>query len=466
MKMHESYTVSTRHLTLDDNHNSSNGRNNTPLSPVSTIHQYAVDMDWNASVAQHVLPSDYPSYAPHLFSKSLRAFFSKRISSFAMATTTNQPLSSKPTSPIAVVMDRRPTDSEANNLTSAEDCETQLQQTWLKRSFSLVPERFDGVATSPRSGRPLLADRSMLHCEHLLVFVACILVVLGLPFSLLFCLRVIAQYERAVIFRFGRLTSKEAFGPGLIFTIPCLDTVQRVDLRTFTFDVPTQEVLTRDSVTVAVNAVVYYRIYDPVMSVVNVKNVNYSTRLLAQTTLRNVLGTVDMCALLTDREHIAALMQENLDAATDTWGMKVERVEIKDVRLPIQLQRTLAAEAEATREAKAKVIAAHGEKEASRSLKEAAMEISHCPVALQLRYLQTLSGISAEKNSTIIFPLPIELLSYLRQLVSRPSSCVRESTSTESWIYSGISNHEPVSLKHADSFVSDTHTLPFPVIKQ
>ncbi|VDP67288.1 unnamed protein product [Echinostoma caproni] len=366
------------------------------------------------SAAQHVLPSDYPAYAPHLFSKSVRAFFSKRISSFNLAPTTNRTLS-KLSSPLPSVVDRRSADPYPEPPTD-DAHEAHLQQTWLKRSFSLVPERFDGVATSPRSGLPLLADRSMLHCEHFLVFVACILVVLGLPFSLLFCLRVIAQYERAVIFRLGRLTSKEASGPGLVFTIPCLDTVERVDLRTYTFDVPTQEVLTRDSVTVAVNAVVYYRIYDPVMSVVNVKNVNCSTRLLAQTTLRNVLGTVDMCALLTDREHIAALMQETLDAATDTWGMKVERVEIKDVRLPLQLQRTLAAEAEATREAKAKVIAARGEKEASRSLKEAAMEISHCPVALQLRYLQTLSGISAEKNSTIIFPLPIELLSYLRQI--------------------------------------------------
>ncbi|XP_018645097.1 SPFH domain / Band 7 family protein,putative [Schistosoma mansoni] len=186
--------------------------------------------------------------------------------------------------------------------------------------------------------------------------------------------------------------------------------VQRVDLRTFTFDVLTQDVLTRDSVTVAVEAVIYYRIFDPILSVVNVKNVNYSTRLLAQTTLRNVLGTIDMCALLTEREHIAILMQETLDIATDVWGMKVERVEIKDVRLPLELQRSMAAEAEATREANAKIILALGEKQASSILKLAALEINNCPIALQLRYLHTLNCITSGKQSTILFPIPIELI--------------------------------------------------------
>lgn len=370
--------------------------------------------DWMPVSAQHILPSDYPAYAPTLFSKSLRSFFSKRISGFGGQATYDSP--SHPLS--------RPASTRTSfELNAADEEVAALRLTLLKRSFSLVPERLVGVATFSRSSLPLLTERSLLHCEHILAFVACFFVLLGFPFSLAFCLRVIPQYERAVIFRLGRLTSKVPAGPGLIFILPCLDTVQRVDLRTFTFDVPTQEVLTSDSVTVAVNAVVYYRIFDPVMSVVNVKNVNCSTQLLAQTTLRNVLGTVDMCALLTDREHIAALMQETLDAATDTWGMKVERVEIKDVRLPVQLQRTLAAEAEATREAKAKVIAAQGEKEAARSLRLAAMEIGPCPVALQLRYLQALSSISAEHNSTIIFPVPIECLTYLRAAL-----CPRESS--------------------------------------
>ncbi|VDQ09061.1 unnamed protein product [Trichobilharzia regenti] len=250
----------------------------------------------------------------------------------------------------------------------------------------------------------------IVQCERILIFFSYLFLFISLPFSLIFCLRVIRHYERAVIFRLGRLILDGPTGPGLLFTIPCLDVVERVDLRTFTFDVLTQDVLTKDSVTVAVEAVVYYRIFDPVLSVVNVKNAYYSTRLLAQTTLRNVLGTVDMCALLTEREHIAELMQETLDCATDVWGMKVERVEIKDVRLPLQLQRSMAAEAEATREAKAKVISALGEKDASYSLKAAALEISNCPIALQLRYLHTLNCLASGKQSTIIFPVPIDLI--------------------------------------------------------
>ncbi|GAA51901.1 stomatin-2 [Clonorchis sinensis] len=386
-----------------------------PLTSLSSsrLRNDEPNTEWSPYSAQLMLPSDYPAYAPHLFSKSLRTFFSKRISSFNIG-----PSHTHLTASLDSSDPHHLNEASSNNSATADnmnDPETLIRRGFLKRSFSLVPERFDGVASLYNAHLPMLTDRTMIHCEHFLVFLACLFVLLGLPFSLVFCLRVVTQYERAVIFRLGRLVSKMPAGPGLIFTLPCLDTVERVDLRTFTFDVPTQEVLTRDSVTVAVNAVVYYRIFDPVMSVVNVKNVNCSTRLLAQTTLRNVLGMVDLCALLTDRENIAAMMQETLDTATETWGMKVERVEIKDVRLPLQLQRTLAAEAEATREAKAKVIAAHGEKEASRPLREAAMEIRNCPVALQLRYLQTLCDISAEHNSTIIFPLPLEIWSTLKK---------------------------------------------------
>lgn len=281
----------------------------------------------------------------------------------------------------------------------------------LKRGFSLVPERFTTTPYQDGLHHGILVATTLV-CERILKVLSGFLVILLFPFSLPFCLRVIPQYQRAVIFRLGRLISSLPVGPGLIFTFPLLDKMRRVDLRTFTFDVPTQEVLTRDSVTVAVEAVVYYRIFDPVMSVVNVENVNRSTRLLAQTTLRNILGTVDLSALLTDREEMAARMQETLDAATATWGVKVERVEVRDVRLPLQLQRAMAAEAEATREARAKVIAAKGEEDASKALKAAALEISVCPVALQLRYLQTLAGISMEKNSTIVFPLPLDLLSF------------------------------------------------------
>merc|ERR1711963_1374619 len=189
-----------------------------------------------------------------------------------------------------------------------------------------------------------------------------------------------------------------------------MDSIQVVDLRTVTFDVPPQEILTKDSVTVAVDAVVYYKIQNPMSAVCNVTNASQSTKLLASTTLRNTLGTKTLSEILADREHIAHMMLESLDTATDPWGVKVERVEVKDVRLPHQLQRAMAAEAEAAREARAKVIAAEGEQKASRALKEASDIITESAAALQLRYLQTLTQISAEKNSTIIFPLPLDLM--------------------------------------------------------
>merc|ERR1719203_2415258 len=203
-----------------------------------------------------------------------------------------------------------------------------------------------------------------------------------------------------------------AVGPGLFFIIPCMDQIVVTDLRTVSFDVPPQEILTKDSVTVAVDAVVYFKISNPMAAVCNVNNAPQATKLLASTTLRNTLGTKTLSEILADREQIAGHMLESLDLATDPWGVKVERVEVKDVRLPHQLQRAMAAEAEATREARAKVIAAEGEQKASRALKEASDIITESPAALQLRYLQTLTTISAEKNSTIIFPLPIELLTH------------------------------------------------------
>merc|ERR1711909_205577 len=177
------------------------------------------------------------------------------------------------------------------------------------------------------------------------------------------------------------------------------------------FDVPPQEILTRDSVTVSVDAVVYYQVSNPLSAVCNNDDYNRSTRLLAATTLRNVLGTKNLSEVLSERESIGDSMHRALEAATDPWGVHVDRVEIKDVRLPQQMQRSMAAEAEATRDARAKVIAAEGEQKSSKALKEAADIISESPAALQLRYLQTLATISSEKNSTIVFPIPIELMS-------------------------------------------------------
>ncbi|XP_048840495.1 stomatin-like isoform X2 [Brienomyrus brachyistius] len=249
-------------------------------------------------------------------------------------------------------------------------------------------------------------------CGWILVILSGIFVLLTFPISIFLCLKIVQEYERAVIFRLGRITDKKAKGPGIFFILPCTDSFVKVDMRTVSFDIPPQEILTKDSVTVSVDGVVYFRVSCPISSVANVSNADFSTRLLAQTTLRNVLGTKNLSELLSDREGISHSMQSTLDEATDSWGIKVERVEIKDVKLPQQLQRAMAAEAEATREARAKVIAAEGEMNASRALKEASLVIAESPSALQLRYLQTLNTIAAEKNSTIIFPLPIDIMAH------------------------------------------------------
>ncbi|KAJ8256683.1 hypothetical protein COCON_G00188350 [Conger conger] len=246
----------------------------------------------------------------------------------------------------------------------------------------------------------------------LLVTLSFFVTILTFPVSIFMCIKIVQQYERAVVFRLGRLTSNKPRGPGIIFVLPCTDTFVKVDMRTVSFGIPHQEILTKDSVTVSVDGVVYFRVSCPISSVVNVSSASYSTHLLAQTTLRNVLGTKNLSELLSDREGMSRSMQVCLDEATNPWGIKVERVEIKDVTLPKQLQRAMAVEAEAVREARAKVIAAEGEMNASRALKEASSVIAEAPSALQLRYLQTLGTIAGENNSTIVFPLPLNLLQH------------------------------------------------------
>merc|ERR1712212_731690 len=244
----------------------------------------------------------------------------------------------------------------------------------------------------------------------LIWIISMILIICTFPFSLFVTVKMVQEYERAVIFRLGRVKRGGAVGPGLFFIIPCMDDIRVVDLRTISFDVPPQEILTKDSVTVAVDAVCFFQVSNPMASVCNVEDANSSTKLLASTTLRNILGTKTLQEILADRESTAENILMQLDEATDPWGIKVDRVEVKDVRLPQELQRAMAAEAEAAREARAKVIAAEGEQKASRALKEASDIITESAAALQLRYLQTLTQISAEKNSTIVFPLPMELL--------------------------------------------------------
>ncbi|XP_067306276.1 stomatin (EPB72)-like 3a [Pseudorasbora parva] len=265
------------------------------------------------------------------------------------------------------------------------------------------------------NGRHIMQDDKTpsLGCFGWFIILIAIIITIGFfPITIFMCIKIVKEYERAVIFRLGRIVDKKPKGPGIFFVLPCTDTFRKVDLRTVTFDIPAQEFLTKDSVTVSVDGVVYFRVFDPICSVVNVSNGDHATRLLAQTTLRNVLGTKNLSELLSDREGISCSMQIALDEATGVWGIKVERVEIKDVKLPLQLQRAMAAEAEATREARAKVIAAEGEMNASRALKEASLVMSESPSALQLRYLQTLNTIAAEKNSTIIFPLPIDIINH------------------------------------------------------
>jgi len=244
-----------------------------------------------------------------------------------------------------------------------------------------------------------------------LTAISLLLVICTFPISLFMCIKVVQEYERTVIFRLGRSKKGGAQGPGLFFIIPCIDNTVTVDLRTVSFDVPPQEILTKDSVTVSVDAVVYYNIRNPMAAVCNVSDYAKSTKLLASTTLRNILGTKTLSELLSERESIATGLKDMIDSATDPWGIDIERVEVKDVRLPQSLQRAMAAEAEAGREARAKVIAAEGEQKAARALKEASDIISSSPAALQLRYLQTLATISTEKNSTIVFPIPIEMFS-------------------------------------------------------
>jgi len=220
-------------------------------------------------------------------------------------------------------------------------------------------------------------------------------------------IKVLNEYERAVIFRLGRLIASK--GPGIIFIIPFVDKVVRISLRLETLDVPPQDVITRDNVSIKVNAVVYYRVMDPNKSVVEVANYAYATSQLAQTTLRSICGQAELDELLAERDKISIRLQEILDQDTDPWGIKVAKVEVKHIDLPPEMQRAMAKQAEAERERRAKVIHADGEFQASAKLAEAAVIISKEPTALQLRYLQTLSEISSEKNSTIIFPIPIDL---------------------------------------------------------
>ncbi len=239
-----------------------------------------------------------------------------------------------------------------------------------------------------------------------------LVVIATLALYLLNAVHVLPEYERGVLFRLGRMMP-EAVGPGLVFIFWPLDRVQRVSLRTVTLDVPPQDIITRDNVTVSVNAVVYFRVLDPRLAVVEVENYLYATSQLAQTTLRSVLGEVELDDLLSEREKLNARLQDILDKQTDRWGIKGSLVEIKGVDLPQEMRRAMSKQAEAEREKRAKIIHAEGEYQAAEKLVLAANLIAKEPTALQLRYLQTLTEIGVEQNTTVVFPIPMNLIEAL-----------------------------------------------------
>jgi regulator of protease activity HflC (stomatin/prohibitin superfamily) len=244
-----------------------------------------------------------------------------------------------------------------------------------------------------------------------------ILILVGIFLAILFsAIRVLNEYDRGVIFRLGRLIDVK--GPGLIFLIPVIDKMLRVSLRTVTMDVPPQDVITRDNVSVKVSAVVYFRVMDPNKAIVEVENYMYATSQLAQTTLRSILGQEELDDMLAEREKINNRVQEILDKNTEPWGVKVSHVEIKHIDLPQDMQRAIARQAEAERTRRAKVINADGEFQASTKLAEAATVLGKNPIALQLRYLQTLAEIATENNSTTIFPIPMDIFEPFKKLLA------------------------------------------------
>jgi regulator of protease activity HflC (stomatin/prohibitin superfamily) len=246
-----------------------------------------------------------------------------------------------------------------------------------------------------------------------------ILVIIMVLYFFSSAIRVLREYERGVVFRLGRLIPVK--GPGLVIIWPVIDKLVKVSLRTITMDVPSQDIITKDNVTVKVNAVVYFRVVEPIKAITEVVDYEYATSQMSQTTLRSVLGQSHLDDLLAKRDELNAELQKIIDEQTEPWGIKVTTVEVKNVDLPIEMQRAIAKQAEAERERRAKVIHAAGEFEASEKLYEAATIIAKEPTALQLRYLQTLTEVAAEKNSTTIFPIPIDLLEPFMRKIKKDS---------------------------------------------
>ncbi|XP_052056917.1 podocin isoform X1 [Apodemus sylvaticus] len=280
-------------------------------------------------------------------------------------------------------------------------------------------------------------------CEWLLVLASLIFVIITFPFSIWFCIKVVQEYERVIIFRLGHLLPGRAKGPGLFFFLPCLDTYHKVDLRLQTLEIPFHEVVTKDMFIMEIDAVCYYRMENASLLLSSLAHASKAIQFLVQTTMKRLLAHRSLTEILLERKSIAQDVKVALDSVTCIWGIKVERTEIKDVRLPAGLQHSLAVEAEAQRQAKVRVIAAEGEKAASESLRMAAEILSGTPAAVQLRYLHTLQSLSTEKPSTVVLPLPFDMLS----LLSSPSNRAQGSIS-----YPNSSKPvEPLNPKKKDS---------------
>lgn len=265
---------------------------------------------------------------------------------------------------------------------------------------------FIGIVLLSIFGGEVLKALGGLVMDFSPLIVIAILVVIFLAASL----RIVPEYQRAVIFRLGRVIG--AKGPGLFILIPIIDRMVKVDLRTVTLDVPTQDIITKDNVSVSVDAVVYFRVVDPVRAIVEVENYLYATSQIAQTTLRSVCGAVELDELLSEREKLNLQLQEIIDRQTDPWGVKVVAVELKRIDLPEELRRAMARQAEAERERRAKIITAEAEYQAAQKLADAAQILASQPLALQLRYLETIQNVVSKPGNTVLIPLPIEMLSY------------------------------------------------------
>ncbi|XP_017144934.1 band 7 protein AGAP004871 [Drosophila miranda] len=271
------------------------------------------------------------------------------------------------------------------------------------------PEAILGPRVRPSRYITTTEDDKNSGFEQIAVCLSLLLVVITFPLSIFLCLIVVRENHRVLIFRLGRVR-KGVRGPGLVWTLPCIDSFVKVDLRTFSTEVPSQDILTRDSVTISVDAVLYFCIKDPMDALIQVDDAREATVLIAQTTLRHIVGAKPLHTLLTSRDTLSKEIQVAVDDITERWGVRVERVDVMDISLPLSMQRSLASEAEAIREARAKIISAEGELNASQALKEASDVMSQNKITLQLRHLQILTSIAAERRCCILYPFPMEIM--------------------------------------------------------